>query len=448
MADWYWKNNFLIGILVMQACLCCRFPKRGKVFLRWACLSGVMLLISSFLMQNWEWVGNTIAADNIIWNVLWRVILGLLSALQLYLCYCMDYGNALYLMVISITCQQIQFGLYKIIELLVSGGLHTQTPAKPDTFLCCLVLGAACCVMLILSSHKEILHFKSGTKNTGIVLFAMVLLAFNDAYNTFLFIHDPHANIGVTMIVMRLYTICFDILKLAVLYHLTIKRTVEMERVATETMAKQHMQQYESSRELMQMINIKSHDLKKQLRYLRQDPVGKTRLIQELEQVTGAFDAIVDTNNEALSTVLTEKSATCLHEKIPFTVVSCEHPLDFMRELDLYTLFANLLDNAIEASRKLEPSRRSISLAIKCAQGFLSIHQENYFDGKLQHTGSKLLTTKADTTAHGFGFQSIRQITEQYHGIINYKAEEDVFSINILIPLPDTEPETVPEKPN
>lgn len=111
--------------------------------------------------------------------------------------------------------------------------------------------------------------------------------------------------------------------------------------------------------------------------------------------------------------------------------------LEFMRELDLYTLFANLLDNAIEASRKLEPSRRSITLAIKCSQGFLSIHQENYFDGKIQRAGPELLTTKADSTAHGFGFQSMSQIVKRYHGIINYKTNEEVFSVNILIPLPE-----------
>ena len=437
MADWYWKNNFLFSMLAVEACVCRKLTRRNASVVYWVLLTGVMLAMSSGLMENWEWLGNTIAADNMMCNILWRAILSMLSAFQIFLCYEVSCSNALYLMVISITFQRIQFDFYKILESVTMGYLHGDEPGQPAVALCLTTLAVACLFARAIFSDRETLLFKSGSKNTGVVVCAMTLLIVNDAYNMFLFVYDPHANVGITMVVIRIYAILFDILTICVLYNLTVRRTLEMERVATETMAKQHMQQYESSRELMQMINIKSHDLKKQLRYLRQDPDGKTQLIEELEHITGAFDAIVDTNNEALSTVLTEKSATCLHEKIPFTVVSCEHPLEFMRELDLYTLFANLLDNAIEASRKLEPSRRSITLAIKCSQGFLSIHQENYFDGKIQRAGPELLTTKADSTAHGFGFQSMSQIVEQYHGIINYKTNEDVFSVNILIPLPE-----------
>lgn len=434
MVDWYWKNNFLISMLAVQICECQKLPRRHAAPVYWVLLSGVMLAMSSSLMENWVWLGNTIAADNIMRNVLWRAALALLSSLQIYLCHEVSYSNALYIMVVAITFQRIQFGIYKIVESVTLGYLHRDQPAQPAVALCLATLAVACLLARLIFSKREHLLFKNGSKYAGVVVCAMALMIFSDAYNMFLFVHDPNANVGITMVAIRVYAILFDVLSICVLYNLTVRRTREMERVVAETMAQQRVQQYKTSRELMQMINIKSHDLKKQLRYLRQDPEGKTQLIEELEHVTGAFDAVVDTNNEALSTVLTEKSATCFHENIPFAVVCCEHPLNFMRELDLYTLFANLLDNAIEASRKMEPSRRSITMAIKCVQGFLSIHQENYFDGKVQHAGGELLTTKEDMVSHGFGFQSMRQIVERYHGSISYKAEGNVFSVNILIP--------------
>lgn len=266
----------------------------------------------------------------------------------------------------------------------------------------------------------------------------MLLSAITDVYNTYLFVNDPNANIGVTMVVIRLYGIIFDITMIYMLYNLTVRRTLEMEKIAIATMSKQHMKQYESSRELMQMISVKSHDLKKQLRYLKQNPTGKKELVEEIESITESFDCMIQTENVALSTILSEKAAACAHEHIPFTVVCNNLNIDFMRDLDVYTLFANLLDNAIEATRAIPQQKRSISVIIKSSCGFLSIHQENTFSGNINISGENLLTTKKDKISHGYGYHSMRQLVEQYDGIISYQSNREVFSINILIPLKDT----------
>ena len=88
-----------------------------------------MLLLSTATMQNWVWEGNTILADNILNNVAWRCILCLLSAYQIYLCHEVDQSNALYLMVISVTCQRIQFNIYKVVEAILLGYIFLDGPA-------------------------------------------------------------------------------------------------------------------------------------------------------------------------------------------------------------------------------------------------------------------------------------------------------------------------------
>ena len=115
MVDWYWKNNFLFSMLAVEACVCRKLTRRKESVVYWVLLTGVMLAVSSGLMQNWEWLGNTIAADNMMSNILWRAILSMLSAFQIFLCYEVSCSNALYLMVISITFQRIQFDFYKIL---------------------------------------------------------------------------------------------------------------------------------------------------------------------------------------------------------------------------------------------------------------------------------------------------------------------------------------------
>ena len=332
--------------------------------------------------------------------------------------------------------QRVLFDIYKIIEALVTGTLYTSEPSDPVIGICVAVLAVGCIISFGGLSNKRLLLFRKKENNTGFCICALLFIAVMDTYETFLFVKDPYVHIGTTMIVVRCNSILVNAMALAVLYNLTIRRDLEMERVATETISRQRAQQYESSRQLMQLINIKSHDLKKQLRYLENSAEGKNDTVAELKQVTAAYDTVIDTNNEALSTVLSEKSATCQSEKIPFTVMSSDETLNFMRDIDVYTLFANLLDNAIEASRNVEPVHRSITLSIKSHCGFVSIHEENYFSDPIKHMGEKLLTTKGDTMSHGFGYQSMQQIVEQYHGTISHKVTEDVFAVNILIPLP------------
>lgn len=62
---------------------------------------------------------------------------------------------------------------------------------------------------------------------------------------------------------------------------------------------------------------------------------------------------------------------------------------------------------------------------------------ENYFDGQVSFTGEGLpCTRKADSTNHGFGMRSMRQIAEACGGSLNCNASGDVFSLDALLSLP------------
>ena len=164
MVDWYWKNNFLFSMLAVEACVCRKLTRRKESVVYWVLLTGVMLAVSSGLMQNWEWLGNTIAADNMMSNILWRAILSMLSAFQIFLCYEVSCSNALYLMVISITFQRIQFDFYKILESMTMGYLHGDEPGQPAVALCLTTLAVACLFARAFFSDRETLLFKSGSK--------------------------------------------------------------------------------------------------------------------------------------------------------------------------------------------------------------------------------------------------------------------------------------------
>lgn len=112
-----------------------------------------------------------------------------------------------------------------------------------------------------------------------------------------------------------------------------------------------------------------------------------------------------------------------------------------MDETDIYTLFGNAFDNAIEAVEKLPLDKRIISLSSQCKGNIFSFAIRNYFAEKLVFKDGLPLTTKNDTNYHGFGMKSIRNIVEKYNGDLKISIDNDVFNVGFLFQLDDTKAE-------
>lgn len=110
--------------------------------------------------------------------------------------------------------------------------------------------------------------------------------------------------------------------------------------------------------------------------------------------------------------------------------------LDFLTKGEICSLFGNLLDNAIEAVSRVEDAeRKNISLLIRRRGDFLSVYEENYYEGELRWGREVPETTKTDSRYHGFGMKSIRMIVENHGGNVSIRAEDGVFNMNILFPV-------------
>jgi sensor histidine kinase regulating citrate/malate metabolism len=101
-------------------------------------------------------------------------------------------------------------------------------------------------------------------------------------------------------------------------------------------------------------------------------------------------------------------------------------------------MLGNALDNAIESVEKADNKKdRFITAAVRQERAFALIQIRNHMEGEIQMRDGLPLTSKKDTENHGYGTQSIRAIAEKYHGSMTIAAEEGIFTITILLPLPD-----------
>lgn len=210
---------------------------------------------------------------------------------------------------------------------------------------------------------------------------------------------------------------------------------LQSELLAFSLLLGEREKQYMAAKESVDVINQKCHDLKHMIKSWRKDKGIIDEELAGIEQAISIYDAAVKTGNEALDVILTEKSLICKKYGITLTCLADAERLRFMREGDLYSLFGNLLDNAIEAVKKLDaPEKRIIALNIKPAEEMLTIGLSNYYQGTVELEGGLPRTSKKDKNYHGFGMKSVKRIVEQYGGALTLRVADNMFRVSILFP--------------
>lgn len=111
--------------------------------------------------------------------------------------------------------------------------------------------------------------------------------------------------------------------------------------------------------------------------------------------------------------------------------------IEFMGEIDISSIFGNLLDNAGEAAKKCEKGRVSVALYMENGGSLAVCRIENNYVGELRSEGGKLLTTKEDPELHGLGLQNVKRLVDQYSGYIQREYGEGVYVTTIILPMQD-----------
>jgi sensor histidine kinase regulating citrate/malate metabolism len=105
-----------------------------------------------------------------------------------------------------------------------------------------------------------------------------------------------------------------------------------------------------------------------------------------------------------------------------------------MNEPDTYSLFGNIIDNAVEAVKGLSPEKRLISLQIKKTGNLVSVSVKNSYEGNIVFQNGFPVTRKEDKSNHGFGLRSIALVTEKYKGTMTLDAKNGIFAVALLFP--------------
>ncbi|NEG89515.1 ATP-binding protein [Bifidobacterium aerophilum] len=238
-------------------------------------------------------------------------------------------------------------------------------------------------------------------------------------------------------------------LSLAALYlqnDIEKRQQAQLELNMVQQLWQRQQSQYATAKENIDIINRKCHDLKYQLAAFRamrgdtsRDDAEIDRKLGEVERSVMIYDATFDTGNPVLDVVLTEKSLYCEAHHITMTCMADGKALDFLDKADVYALFGNAIDNAIESvAKQQDPNKRVIQVSAYADNGFLMIRFRNYCDVPVTIGDDGLPTTSKthEPGYHGYGLRGIRYTAEQYGGTMDIHIEPESFTLRVMIPVP------------
>lgn len=220
---------------------------------------------------------------------------------------------------------------------------------------------------------------------------------------------------------------------LIIQFYLSKALQLSHEKVILEKMWEEDKKHYEFSKERMEQINIKAHDLKHKLLDL-QAKLPQSE-IDSMKKAIDEYDSHIKTGNDSLDVVLNEKMFICKKENISFTFLGDGKLLNKMNVFDIYSVFGNILDNSIEALKEIEDKdKKVISMNIEEKANMIFVIVKNYYKSNLCFVDGLPLTTKDNKfDNHGYGMKSIRKIANQYHGDISISANDDIFTLTFYI---------------
>lgn len=414
-------DEFVLGLYVAELLLCSVLPRRSRFWIRIVPGSAVYFVLCYFLLHvNMSHAFLSIAVFGLIF---------LLVLLLFFFCFRQNLWNLLFIGTAVYAMQHLCFQLIDVVTFWADRTVLWQAVVA-------VVLSLLVYLITYTYSYKmftgKIRSDQLQLENRRVIVSAgiVLLVTLGLSVGTGLLGEDEL----IAMQLCRLYAIVCCVLILLLQFGNLSESGLRRDYDTIRRIRREESRQYEFSRKTIEALNVKYHDMRHQLAALKGAVQGE--YVQMIEKMISDYDSLYRTGNKALDVVLTEKSLLCEQSGIRLTCFADGKILGGMKEEDIYSLFGNALDNAIEGVEKTrQPDKKVIELIVRRAGDMCSVHVENYFSGDLEYAEGLPITTHGDKNVHGFGMKSMRMNAEKYGGTMHVYTEEDVFYLDILFPL-------------
>ncbi len=443
-APLFWfKFVFLAEVLVAESLIIYRMKRRRGFWWRLA-VSLCFLAAFTFALP--------VPFYNAVYSSVLFMAIFLVTLPALKFCFDESWGNVVYCGFFSYTEQHVSYQLYNLFCLIA--GLDASSNLYGDSFVGGInglqVLAFVVTHVLVYLAGWAVLKYRTERQNGGVfavrriksLVASVVVVSVNVILNAFV-VYDLPADVSAFVrAIIIFYNMFGCVLALCMQIAVLGREEVKAELKFVEDLLNKNKQIYELSKENIDFINMKCHDLRHRIRNARKRPFIDENELKEIEQAVNIYDGILQTGNDVLDVVLSEESVFCSRNGIHLVCNINGAPLGFMQPADIYAIFQNALHNAIDAVLGFrDAERRVVRLNVCRKADMISVHMENEVpEGvTVRFENGIPVTNSAEKNLHGFGMRSIRAAVERYDGCLVTEMRDGSFCLDIMLPVPSGE---------
>lgn len=183
-----------------------------------------------------------------------------------------------------------------------------------------------------------------------------------------------------------------------------------------------------------QQLIIYAHDVKNHLaaiKVLNTDP-HISGYVAKLSERLDSYTRNCHSGNMLLDVIINKYVMECDQSGISFDYDVKLYNMNDIEDLDLVSILGNLMDNALEAAQKSDAKEIYLETTRRNAYHVLLIRNSSL---PPKNDNGRLVTSKADSSLHGFGLKSVAKTLKKYHGDLqwDYDDASNTFTMTVMI---------------
>ena len=198
------------------------------------------------------------------------------------------------------------------------------------------------------------------------------------------------------------------------------------------------LQMYHELQKMYQTTCEAAHDINRHVSALKtwisdesDKKVGK--YLSDLSDTARQLQPRIRNQNEILEIILNTVASTCEREQIKLDMDIEDFSMEFISDMDITTIFSNLLDNAVDACMEIENAPKTIQIVLCQKIGLIALRIANTCAYKGAELPQKWHSTKKNHT--GIGLSNVQKTVEKYEGVVSIKTKREMFQVSVTLPI-------------
>lgn len=187
---------------------------------------------------------------------------------------------------------------------------------------------------------------------------------------------------------------------------------------------------YKNSRKIIH--DIKNHMQTIEELYEQRENEKAKNYTEDMYKMFDKFVQKYYTSNKVLNIIINDKLSKAEQFNINMNCKIGDVNLDFIKDIDLTTIFSNLLDNAIDGAKNASENK-SIFLKVDKFNDFIVINLTNRTDREPIRIKENFKSTKKNHK--GIGLENVRMALNKYEGNMRAEYKDKIFKVNVVIPV-------------